>query len=567
MATRHAMLLALSSFLIVGCLAFAQTNPPTSAATQQAAALPPLRSQSNSVLVPTFVYDEASLDKAPKDELSCARATAASFYKLSLTEAFLPKDCDTAEIRGLSTSDFRILEDGVAQQVSTMLSAAWWTVQRDKSGWYMRSSFTPAGVWASSNLGRLGLVPPGINRQLYVLSFVQQNPKPGCHHITVQVDRLHVLVFARDEYCAGQGSNDPLFGTGRGKKLDGELESGRTGKIPLSLQAAAFHETGDESRVDISLEFPWKNLFHTWDLSKWALYARIGVVGALRRDDGTIAARFSDLLYPSYWPTFVRGGHDLRQWELGTASICQALTSQVNGGPPVHTSSSSEDGMPLDCDPFHLDLEKPDLANIKALLSSSDPAWLPTRYETQVDAPPGHYNLQVILNDGLDFGRAEIPLSIEPYSRKELAISSVVLCKHLQDARVVAEEDAEAHFAPQYVPLVSKGIEFTPTGNTSFAKGEPMFAYFEAYEPSLDQDRATTITLEMRVLDTSAGQVKEQFAPVNATTYEQAGSTTLRIARTIPISQLKAGAYTLQVRASDSAGETTPWQVATFSVE
>ena len=546
-------------------LARAQTKHSAAASTQQTAPAP-LRSQSNSVLVPTFVYDEASLDKAPKDELSCARSTVASFLKLPLSEPFLPKDCDTAEIRGLRASDFRIFEDGVQQQVTTMQNAAWWTLDRDKSGWYMRSSLTPAGVWTSTNLGQRGLVPPPVNRQLYVLSFVQKNPKPGCHHISVQVDRVHVLLFARDQYCSGETSNDPLFGTGRGDKLDGELDSGKSGKIPLSLQGAAFCTAGNQGRVDISLQFQWKELFHTWDLSKWALYARIAVLGVLRKQDGTVAARFSDLLYPPYWPTFVRGGHDLRQWELGTAQICAALSSEVNGGPVAHTSAGPGDGMPPDCDPFRLDLEKPDLPNIKALLNSSDPAWLPRAYETQINVPPGHYELQVILSDEFNFGRAEIPLTVDPYDGKGLAVSSIVLCKRIRDATVAAKEDAAANFAPQYVPLVSKGIEFTPAGDTTFSKGEPLYAYFEVYEPSLSEHADTTVTVDMRAVDAGTHRIRAAFAPLNAVPYEQSGSTTLRIARTVPVSQLPPGAYILQVRASDSVA-TTLWRTANFSIE
>jgi hypothetical protein len=431
----------------------------------------------------------------------------------------------------------------------------------------MRSSLTPAGIWTSTNLGRLGLVPPPINRQLYVLSFVQQNLKPGCHHISIQVDRLHVVVFARDEYCAGETSNDPLFGTGRGNKLDGELDSGKSGKIPLSLQATAFRATGNEARVGVSVQFPSKELFHTWDLSKWALYARIAVVGVLRRDDGIVAARFSDLLYPPYWPVFVRGGHDLRQWELGTAELCQALAGRVNGGPAAHTSGDSGGGMPTDCDPYRADLEKPDLTNIKALLESSDPAWLPSGYETQLDVPPGHYDVQVVLSDEFNFGRAETPVTINPYDGKELALSSIALCKRIRDAAIAAKEDEAANFAPRYVPLVSKGIEFTPSGDTTFSKGEPLHAYFEVYEPALSEHADTSVTVDMRVVEAGTDKVRAAFAPLNAAPYEQSISTTLRIARTVPISQLTKGSYMLQVRASDSAGATTPWRTAHFSVE
>jgi len=64
-----------------------------------------------------------------------------------------------------------------------------------------------------------------------------------------------------------------------------------------------------------------------------------------------------------------------------------------------------------------------------------------------------------------------MPLIIEPYDGKQLALSSVALCKTLRSAAVAAKEAAQANFAPRYVPLVSKDILFSPTGDTTFTKG------------------------------------------------------------------------------------------------
>jgi hypothetical protein len=67
----------------------------------------------------------------------------------------------------------------------------------------------------------------------------------------------------------------------------------------------------------------------------------------------------------------------------------------------------------------------------------------PTRYETQLILPPGEYHLRVALSDGKRFGRSEIPLNIESYDGKALAISAVSLCKEIQNV-----SDQSAH-SPQ----------------------------------------------------------------------------------------------------------------------
>ena len=304
-------LLAAPLVLAIGLLgvtafgAFGQTKRLPGASVQSPRSEASLTVNSNLVLVPVFVYDEARLAQAPKQELPCVRSTVDAFYNLTATEPYLPEDCDGAEIRGLTTKEFRLFQDGVEQPIGSLKAAAWWTAARDNLGWYMQSSLTPSGIWGSSDLTRLRLVSPGINRDFHILGYVPPNPKAGCHRIKVEVDCPNALVYARDEYCSGQSPSDPLFGSNTGKQLERDLASEKHGKIPLTLQAAAFYTGTDTARVDICLGFPWNDLYRSWDLSKWALSASIGVMGVVRGKDGTVAARLSDLLYPSYWPTFV----------------------------------------------------------------------------------------------------------------------------------------------------------------------------------------------------------------------------------------------------------------------
>lgn len=245
------------------------------------------------VLVPVFVYNPARLRNAAKKELPCARATVGAFFKLLRSQPYLPKDCDVTEVLGLKPADFRVFQGGVEQPIVKMDAGAWWTLVRDNFGWHMQSSYEPSGIWSLSDLKRV----PVVNRDFYVLAYVRPDTKPGCHHIRVEVDRSNLLLFARDQYCTGQTPSDPLVGTGRGKELESILASRNAGKIPLTLQATAFHASGDEARVDVSLSFPWRDLYREWEFTNWTLYARIRVMGVLRRKDGTTAARFSDVLY------------------------------------------------------------------------------------------------------------------------------------------------------------------------------------------------------------------------------------------------------------------------------
>src|SRR5579862_2191125 len=432
------------------------------------------------VLVPVFVYDPSRMENAPKEELPCARADVISFFKLPPSEPYLPPDCDVTEIHGLSAKDFRLFQDGAEQTILRMDSGSWWTLVRDNLGWHIQSSDAPRGIWDLSELAAAKKVPV-INREFQVLAYEPKNDTLGCHHIRVEVDRPNLLVFARNQYCTGQTPSDLLNGTEEGKQLERDSASQKHGKIPLSLQAAAFQTSSPDSRVNVTVEFPWKDLYRKWDTSNWTLYARIAVLGVVRRPDGTIAARFSDLLYPSYWPTFDQGGTKYIAWEKGTSSLSGGIPHQVSGSGANLGSSDSAYGNDTLALTFRnaAGIIKPDTTAINIALDSSDPLWIPTRYKTQLDLPPGDYKLQVVLSDAWSIGRAEIPLTIDAFDGKQLALSSLALCKRLRDATVASKETTTANFALQYVPLVSKGIEFTPAGGASFIQSEPLYAYFE----------------------------------------------------------------------------------------
>jgi|GEM_PF-1097018 len=553
-------------FCLSASLAVAQTKPPQSPATQPPANPAPMTVESNLVLVPVFVYDPSRMADAPKQELPCARATVVAFFKLPPTQPYLPKDCDVTEVQDLGAKDFRLFQDGAPQHIVKINAGAWWTLVRDNFGWHMQSSDTPRGIWSLSELSGVKRVPV-INRDFHILAYVPPTSSGGCHSIRVEVDRPKLLVFARNQYCAGATPSDPLYGTTEGKKLERDLSSDKRGKIPLSLQAAALSTRGDNSLVDVSLDFPWNDLYRKWNPENWTLYARIAVMGVLRKPDGTVAARFSDLLYPPYWPTFDQGGAKFIAWEKGSSALSGAIPHQLSGAASSRSLGSSSSA--LGNDTLALTFRNAgevaiDTTAIQNALNSSDPFWMPARYETQVDVPPGQYTLEVVLSDGWNIGRAQMPLTIDAPG-KQLALSSIVLCKRLRDAAVAAKEDAAANFAPQYVPLVSKGIQFIPSGDSAFRATEPLFAYFEVSEPPAHS--TDKVTVQMRILDVSSTKVLANFAPFDAAPYAVAGSSVLCIARTIPIRQLPKGSYHFQVRATDANGPVIPWRSATFTVE
>jgi hypothetical protein len=193
---------------------------------------------------------------------------------------------------------------------------------------------------------------------------------------------------------------------------------------------------------------------------------------------------------------------------------------------------------------------------------------LPSHYETQIDLPAGaEYDLRVVLSDGVNFGRVAIPLVIDSYKGDQLAISSVALCNRFRDAKVAAEEADAVNLAPQYVPLVSNGLQFTPASQTSFKSDERVMAYFEVYRSVSGERPGTDVKAHVRIVNARTGEKKFEFHPVDAKSYERPDSRVLAFAGDLLIAQLPKGEYRVEAQASDSAGHSTAVRSANFTVE
>ncbi len=469
--------------------------------------------ESNQVLVSTYVFYKDRMRELSPTEIQCLGTNSASYFKLLPNQAYIPLDCDESVMRGLTAKDFRVSDDGVEQNIQEVKIEPVPDVDvRDNFGNHVDTSETPTGKWSVADTSTGG----GSRTYPYRIAYVPPKSQPGsCHRVVVKVTRKDAFVYARSQYCNAVNSpDDPLNGTAFGKKVDSYATSEKVAKIALSLQAGFFYSDANIARADLTLEFPWDSLKREW--SEGSLYATIGVLGLVYRKDGTLVKRFSDF------------------------GCCASDEPNFTGT----TNGDHRDAYP-----------------------ESDVFFIPTRYEAQIDLPPGEYNLRLILSDGSKFGSAEMPLNIGSYGGKQLAISSLVLCKRFRDAAVAEQEAAAVNLAPQYVPLVSKGVQFTPTGDTTFRKGEPLFAYFEVYEPLLTGTPATTVQTRLKLTDVKTGEVKVDTGPRSTADWIQPGKTVIPIAEQIAVDKLPAGSYRLEVQAIDSTGKSTVWRAANFTVE
>ncbi len=204
-------------------------------------------------------------------------------------------------------------------------------------------------------------------QEYYVLAYVSPNrTHDGSYHrIQVKVERKGIKIRCRNGYYDLKGP-DILAGKPEGKVLEEQAASSQPGEIPIALNAPYFYTGANVARVNLALEIPAQAL--SFEKEKGKFHSAVHVLGIAYREDGMVAARFSD-----------------------TAT---------------------------------LDLEKKDM---KELTKGSFPYQntfniVPGKYTLKV----------VLRAGGQKFGKYEIPLNIEPFDGKQFHLSGVALSNKLQ---------------------------------------------------------------------------------------------------------------------------------------
>ena len=480
---------------------------------------------------PCFIKDT----QCQKDALKVWREFQSQFQR--------QKSCEEPE-QNLTLDDFQLYQDGQLQQIKSIERGRGALRVYENGDWHREVSDRPPGRWSSADQEHpLSYFSSLAVANLYLLDYLPPRATSGrrCHQMRVKVRSPDIRAFAQGDYCEGQTLLDPLYGTKTGNTLQGELARGGLGKIPLSVQTGTFRADDGRRLADVVIEFPWKQLQQRRDGPAAKLYASIGVLGGIYTRDGKLVTRLSDLLWPSYWPAIVKYGRP-GPFGGGYSSGCGYSSGNTFNDEVYDMENHRCEGR-----------------------DEWDRDWLPTRYETQLELAPGEYILRAALSDGFNAGRTEVPFSVEKDDGEPLSVGSVLLCKHFRNAPEAAVKAEAAKFAPQYVPIVSKGVQVTPAGDTSFAPGERLLAYFEISGKELSLKSHPQIQACLRIIEAKTGAVVKEFPLIDAAEYEQDGSSIIRIAREVPAANIPPGEYRLEVQASDSTGRKTPWRAANFT--
>ena len=189
----------------------------------------------------------------------------------------------------------------------------------------------------------------------------------------------------------------------------------------------------------------------------------------------------------------------------------------------------------------------------------------PYHYENQFEIASGDYKLRVVFSSGNEsFGKLETPLSIDAYGAKEFSISGLALSNDVRRASDVAT-GLDSQLLEDRTPLLVQGMQISPSASNHFKKTDTAAIYAEVYEALLKSPNPPDVAYELTVVERKSGQEKLHVG--DRIPKGSAGNPVIPLGLRLPVASFGPGAYRLQLRAVDSAGNSSKTRTADFEVE
>jgi VWFA-related protein len=358
---------------------------------------------------------------------------------------------------------------------------------------YLLADGTGGFVIANTNdlLGGMQKIGKEQN-QYYIVGYTPpESPEGSCHTLKVKVDQSGAMVRSRAGYCNVK-SRDVLAGNPAEKTLESRATASAAGTIAASMRAPFFYTGANTARIAVAIEIPADAI--KFEKVKGKMHAGMNVLGIAYKQDGTVAARFSDVV--------------------------------------------------------KLDFESQ--KEVKAFQAK------PLHYENQFDVAVGVYNLKVVFDSGgASFGKLESPLSINAYDGKDFAVSGIAFSTFFVKV-TDAEANLDTLLLEGRSPLVAgtgeRALQFAPTGAARFKATDKVGMYFEVYDPALMGEKKPTVAVNIHILDGKTSALKQDSGNVKLNDFVKAGSPVVPTGMRLPIEDLAPGQYRLELRAVDSTG-------------
>lgn len=190
----------------------------------------------------------------------------------------------------------------------------------------------------------------------------------------------------------------------------------------------------------------------------------------------------------------------------------------------------------------------------------------PFHYENQFDLAAGQYSMRVVFSSRNEsFGKAVVPLVVDPYDGKKLSLSALVLSN---DVRTGSDtSDLDAALLEDKKSLMVRGMQIVPSANDHFKKTDKSAVYLEVYAPELLNADPPKLALELRITDRKSGEKKMDVGIRDTANSIRPGNPVVPFGLKLPVETLGPGSYRIEVRALDSKNSDSGFRSADFEVE
>ncbi len=110
------------------------------------------------------------------------------------------------------------------------------------------------------------------------------------------------------------------------------------------------------------------------------------------------------------------------------------------------------------------------------------------------------------------------------------------------------------------------GMRFVPSATDRLRRSERAWFYTEIYDPRLAGPSPPAVQVRMRILDRQTGEVKVDTGTAGVAGYVREGNPVVPFATTLPVANLPAGWFRLELTAGDSASASTVARSIEFEV-
>lgn len=181
------------------------------------------------------------------------------------------------------------------------------------------------------------------------------------------------------------------------------------------------------------------------------------------------------------------------------------------------------------------------------------------QYDTGFYLRPGAYKMKFIMREDQSgkMGSFEQNITVPDLTKQPLQMSSVVLSSQLapadKDTGVVRRNDRDTLLQDQNRipnPLVMEGKKIVPNVGHVFSPAQTLYTFFQVYNPAVDHATKKP-HVDVAMLFFKSGKLIYQTPEYEVDKFNNTAPNTVDCNFSLPLTQLKAGRYTLQLVVSD----------------